>query len=148
MRSARRDAKQVICNASSTALQTMSTAWVNASGRNLIASMVSFSSRLFFKGWNPSFNHYFSLSVWTELSWWMYRLRQSSLWMWSKLCWFKTCLFNVYFRKKKQMPTGMFALTIMALNWEDVFMHATTMMLAKINAWTSSKLANSTALAR
>ena len=46
------------------------------------------------------------------------------------------------------MPTGMFALTIMARNWEDVFMHATTMMLAKINVQTSSKLANSTALAR
>ena len=46
------------------------------------------------------------------------------------------------------MAIGMFALMIMARNWEDAFMHATTRMLAKINALTSSKLANSTALAR
>ena len=46
------------------------------------------------------------------------------------------------------MATGMFASIKMARNWEDAFMHATTMMLAKINAWTSLKLANSTALAR
>ena len=46
------------------------------------------------------------------------------------------------------MGIGMSALMIMAQNWEDAFMHATTMMLAKINAWTSLKLANSTALAR
>ena len=46
------------------------------------------------------------------------------------------------------MLSGMFASMIMAPNWEDAFMHVTTMMLAKINAWTSSKLANSTVLAR
>ena len=46
------------------------------------------------------------------------------------------------------MATGMFVLMIMDPNWEDVFMHATMMMLAKINAWTSSKLVNLTALAR
>ena len=38
--------------------------------------------------------------------------------------------------------------TITAQNWEDVYMHVTMMKLAKINAWTSSKLDNSTALAR
>ena len=46
------------------------------------------------------------------------------------------------------MAIGMFALMIMARNWEDAFMHATTMMRVKINAWTSLKLANSTVLAR
>ena len=46
------------------------------------------------------------------------------------------------------MATGMYASMLMARNWEDAFMHATTMMRVKINAWTSSKLANSTALAR
>ena len=38
------------------------------------------------------------------------------------------------------MTIGMFALTIMAQNWEDASMHVTTMMHAKINAWISSKL--------
>ena len=46
------------------------------------------------------------------------------------------------------MTNGMFASMIMARNWEDAFMHATIMMSVKINAWISSKLANSTALAR
>ena len=46
------------------------------------------------------------------------------------------------------MTNGMFASMIMARNWEDAFMHATIMMSVKINAWTSSKLVNSTALAR
>ena len=46
------------------------------------------------------------------------------------------------------MVTGMFVLMTMALNWDVAFMLVTTMKLAKINAWTSLKLANSTALAR
>ena len=46
------------------------------------------------------------------------------------------------------MATGMFVLMIMDPNWEDVFMHATMMIHAKINAQNSSKLANLTALAR
>ena len=46
------------------------------------------------------------------------------------------------------MATGMFVLMIMDPNWEDVFMHATMMMRAKINAQNNSKLANLTALAR
>ena len=37
---------------------------------------------------------------------------------------------------------------IMVQNWGDASMHATMMRLAKINAWTSSKLGNLTALAR
>ena len=57
-------------------------------------------------------------------------------------------LSNSFSRKKKQMPTGMFASMIMAQNWDAASMHATTMMSVKINAWTSLKLANSTALAR
>ena len=43
---------------------------------------------------------------------------------------------------------GMFVLMTMAQNWEDAFMHATTMMRVRINAWTSSKLANSTVLVK
>ena len=46
------------------------------------------------------------------------------------------------------MATGMYASMLMARNWEDAFMHATTMMRVKINAWTSLKLANSTVLVR
>ena len=46
------------------------------------------------------------------------------------------------------MVTGMFALMITAQNWDAASMHAKTMMLVKINAWTSLKLANLTALAR
>ena len=46
------------------------------------------------------------------------------------------------------MAIGMFALMIMAQNWDAASMHATTMMCVKINAWTSLKLDNSTALAR
>ena len=46
------------------------------------------------------------------------------------------------------MAIGMFALMKMARNWGDVFMLATKRMLAKINAWTSSKPANLSVLAR
>ena len=42
----------------------------------------------------------------------------------------------------------MFALMKMARNWDAASMLATTMMSVKINAWTGSKLANSTVLAR
>ena len=55
---------------------------------------------------------------------------------------------NRFSRKKNQMLIGMFASTIMVRNWDDASMHATRMRLVKINAWTSSKLGNSTALAR
>ena len=46
------------------------------------------------------------------------------------------------------MAIGMSASMIMVQNWEGAFILATTRKLAKINAWTSSKLANLTALAR
>ena len=46
------------------------------------------------------------------------------------------------------MPSGMYASMIMAQNWDAASIHATTMMSVKINAWTSSKLVNSTALAK
>ena len=46
------------------------------------------------------------------------------------------------------MPSGMYASMVTAQNWEDAYIHVTMMRLAKINAWASSKLDNSTALAR
>ena len=46
------------------------------------------------------------------------------------------------------MTSGMFVSMIMAQNWEDASMHATTMKRAKINAWINSKLGNLTALVR
>ena len=46
------------------------------------------------------------------------------------------------------MAIGMFALMIMAQNWEDASILATMMRVVKMNAWTSLKLANSIALAK
>ena len=43
---------------------------------------------------------------------------------------------------------GMFVSMTTAQSWEDASTHATTMMRVRINAWTSSKLANSTVLVR
>ena len=42
-------------------------------------------------------------------------------------------------RKRRRMTTGTTALTKMDRNWEDASMHATMMMLVKINAWNTSK---------
>ena len=46
------------------------------------------------------------------------------------------------------MAIGMFALMIMGQSWEDASMHATMKRLVKMNAWSSSKLANLIALAK
>lgn len=46
------------------------------------------------------------------------------------------------------MPNGIFVLMTMARNWDDAFMHATMIMLAKINAWTNLKRVNTTVPAK
>ena len=43
---------------------------------------------------------------------------------------------------------GMFVLMTMDQSWGDASMHVTMMMHVRINAWTSSKLVNLTALVR
>ena len=57
------------------------------------------------------------MSMWAELSWWMQKLRQSSLYMWGKqltVIFFVIAFLLFFSRWKKKIATGMIALMIMA----------------------------------
>ena len=134
-------------NAFSTAQRTIATVWASALGMKPNAPEVSYLSIVSID-FGIYFKMSFSLSMRVVLSWWMQRLRQCSLSMQGKLGRFLTRSPKICSRKRNQIAIGMFVSTTMAQSWEDASTHATTMTRVRINAWTSSKLANLTALVR